>query len=110
MDAEMYKGMSALGEATPVIERGIALHKMIRSITMVGLQRCSLQAGAGWLVACSFDVPMLLRQRICLRLVFAATPARVAAPTPTPTTHHPPTRALLLHGRPWAARATSTSW
>ena len=34
MGAEMYTGMSALEEATPVIERGIALHKMIRAITM----------------------------------------------------------------------------
>ena len=28
MDAEMYTGMSALGEASPVVERGIALHKV----------------------------------------------------------------------------------
>jgi len=34
MDAEMYTGMSALAELTPVIERGFALHKMIRMVTM----------------------------------------------------------------------------
>jgi 1,4-alpha-glucan branching enzyme len=34
MDAEMYEGMSTFEEATPVIERGVALHKMIRLITM----------------------------------------------------------------------------
>jgi hypothetical protein len=30
MDAEMYTGMSTLGEATPVISRGIAMHKVGR--------------------------------------------------------------------------------
>ncbi|KZV21055.1 1,4-alpha-glucan-branching enzyme 1, chloroplastic/amyloplastic, partial [Dorcoceras hygrometricum] len=34
MDKEMYSGMSCLTEASPVIERGIALHKMIHFITM----------------------------------------------------------------------------
>ncbi|PON90456.1 Glycoside hydrolase [Trema orientale] len=34
MDKEMYSGMSSLTEATPTIERGIALHKMIHFITM----------------------------------------------------------------------------
>ncbi|KIZ01544.1 1,4-alpha-glucan branching enzyme [Monoraphidium neglectum] len=34
MDAEMYTGMSTLGEATPVISRGIAMHKLIRMVTM----------------------------------------------------------------------------
>lgn len=34
MDAEMYTGMSSLSEATPVIARGMALHKMIRMVTM----------------------------------------------------------------------------
>lgn len=34
MGPEMYTGMSALGTPTPVIERGIALHKMIRIVTM----------------------------------------------------------------------------
>ena len=38
----MYTGMSALQEQTPVIERGIALHKVIRGIT------CAL-GGEGWL-------------------------------------------------------------
>jgi 1,4-alpha-glucan branching enzyme len=32
-DAEMYTNMSTLSEFTPVIERGMALHKMIRLIT-----------------------------------------------------------------------------
>ncbi|XP_024020140.1 1,4-alpha-glucan-branching enzyme 1, chloroplastic/amyloplastic [Morus notabilis] len=34
MDKEMYSGMSCLTEASPTIERGIALHKMIHFITM----------------------------------------------------------------------------
>lgn len=34
MDQEMYTGMSCFTEASPVIERGIALHKMIHFITM----------------------------------------------------------------------------
>ncbi|KAL5557734.1 hypothetical protein UlMin_033945 [Ulmus minor] len=34
MDQEMYTGMSCLTEASPTIERGIALHKMIHFITM----------------------------------------------------------------------------
>ncbi|XP_042509524.1 1,4-alpha-glucan-branching enzyme-like isoform X2 [Macadamia integrifolia] len=34
MDKEMYSSMSCLMEASPVIERGIALHKMIHFITM----------------------------------------------------------------------------
>ncbi|CAI9763005.1 unnamed protein product [Fraxinus pennsylvanica] len=34
MDKEMYTGMSCLTDASPVIERGIALHKMIHFITM----------------------------------------------------------------------------
>eukprot|EP00879_Flechtneria_rotunda_P011602 GHRR01012119.1.p1 GENE.GHRR01012119.1~~GHRR01012119.1.p1 ORF type:complete len:733 (+),score=193.09 GHRR01012119.1:150-2348(+) len=33
-DAEMYTNMSTLNEATPVIDRGMSLHKMIRTITM----------------------------------------------------------------------------
>lgn len=36
MGAEMYSGMSALQEPNEVVERGIALHKMIRTVTMVG--------------------------------------------------------------------------
>ena len=32
-DAEMYTGMSKFGEQTPVVDRGIALHKMIRLLT-----------------------------------------------------------------------------
>ncbi|XP_059634373.1 1,4-alpha-glucan-branching enzyme 1, chloroplastic/amyloplastic-like isoform X2 [Cornus florida] len=35
MDKEMYSGMSSLVDASPAIERGIALHKMIHFITMV---------------------------------------------------------------------------
>ncbi|KNA05833.1 hypothetical protein SOVF_186640 [Spinacia oleracea] len=34
MDQEMYTGMSCLTEASPVVERGIAMHKMIHFITM----------------------------------------------------------------------------
>ncbi|KAL1814970.1 hypothetical protein ACET3Z_017544 [Daucus carota] len=34
MDQEMYSGMSALGPASPAIDRGIALHKMIHFISM----------------------------------------------------------------------------
>ncbi|KAL8172169.1 hypothetical protein V2J09_023973 [Rumex salicifolius] len=34
MDQGMYSGMSCLTEASPVIERGIALHKMIHFVTM----------------------------------------------------------------------------
>lgn len=34
MDREMYSGMSALVAASPTIDRGIALHKMIHFITM----------------------------------------------------------------------------
>ncbi|KAI5660912.1 hypothetical protein M9H77_20235 [Catharanthus roseus] len=34
MDKEMYSGMSCLTEASPVIERGIALQKMIHFLTM----------------------------------------------------------------------------
>lgn len=34
MDKDMYNGMSCLTEASPVVERGIALHKMIHFITM----------------------------------------------------------------------------
>lgn len=34
MDQEMYTGMSCLTEASPAVDRGIALHKMIHFITM----------------------------------------------------------------------------
>ena len=34
MDAEMYDGMSTFEEPTDVVSRGMALHKMIRMITM----------------------------------------------------------------------------
>ena len=33
MDKEMYTHMSVLSDLSPVIDRGIALHKMIRLIT-----------------------------------------------------------------------------
>ncbi|ODQ80896.1 glycoside hydrolase family 13 protein [Babjeviella inositovora NRRL Y-12698] len=33
MDAQMYTHMSVLSELTPVVDRGMALHKMIRGIT-----------------------------------------------------------------------------
>jgi 1,4-alpha-glucan branching enzyme len=42
MDAEMYTNMSELSPLTPVIDRGLALHKMIRLLTY-GL------GGEGWL-------------------------------------------------------------
>jgi hypothetical protein len=35
MGAEMYTGMSALDAPTPTVERGMSLHKMIRTITQV---------------------------------------------------------------------------
>lgn len=41
-DAEMYTNMSTLNEATAVTERGMALHKMIRMVTMT-------LGGEGWL-------------------------------------------------------------
>jgi len=34
MDKEMYTHMSVMSDSTPIIERGIALHKMIRLITL----------------------------------------------------------------------------
>lgn len=34
MDAEMYTGMSVLNPPTPVIDRGLALHKMIRLVVL----------------------------------------------------------------------------
>ncbi len=34
MGKDMYKGMSALSEETAIIARGMALHKVIRLITM----------------------------------------------------------------------------
>ncbi|PQM36693.1 1 4-alpha-glucan-branching enzyme 1 chloroplastic/amyloplastic isoform X2 [Prunus yedoensis var. nudiflora] len=34
MDREMYSGMSCLTDASPTIERGVALHKMIHFLTM----------------------------------------------------------------------------
>jgi 1,4-alpha-glucan branching enzyme len=33
MDADMYTSMSIVGHSNPVIERGLALHCMIRLIT-----------------------------------------------------------------------------
>ncbi|XP_003748235.1 1,4-alpha-glucan-branching enzyme isoform X2 [Galendromus occidentalis] len=42
MDAEMYTNMSILSPLTPIIDRGIALHKLIRLIT-------HSMAGEGWL-------------------------------------------------------------
>lgn len=35
MDAEMYTGMSVLSPPSVVVDRGMALHKMIRLITHV---------------------------------------------------------------------------
>ena len=34
MGAEIYTGMSTLQPETPVIARGMALHKLIRTVTM----------------------------------------------------------------------------
>ena len=42
MGAEMYDGMSALGEASPGVSRGVALHKLTRALTMA-------LGGDGWL-------------------------------------------------------------
>lgn len=39
MNAELYDGMSTFEEASPVIVRGMALHKMIHGLTMsLGVQ------------------------------------------------------------------------
>lgn len=40
MDQEMYSGMSAIGPASPTIDRGIALHK----VCLLVLVHCLLQA------------------------------------------------------------------
>ena len=37
MDKEMYTHMSVLTELTPIIERGLALHKMIRYCSPLSL-------------------------------------------------------------------------
>lgn len=42
MDAEMYTNMSVMSPLTPVIDRGLALHKMIRLLTFA-------LGGEGWL-------------------------------------------------------------
>ena len=42
MGPEMYTGMSALAAPSPVVERGCALHKMVRLVTMA-------LGGEGWL-------------------------------------------------------------
>ena len=42
MGAEMYTGMSTLQPETPVIARGISLHKIVRTLTMA-------LGGEGWL-------------------------------------------------------------
>lgn len=34
MNAELYDGMSTFEEASPVVVRGMALHKMIHGLTM----------------------------------------------------------------------------
>lgn len=41
-DAEMYTNMSTLNESTPVVDRGMAMHKLIRLVTMA-------LGGEGWL-------------------------------------------------------------
>lgn len=41
-DSEIYTHMSVLSERTPTVERGLALHKMIRLITYA-------LGGEGWL-------------------------------------------------------------
>lgn len=40
MDKEMYSGMSAIGPASPIIDRGIALHK----VCLLVLVHCLPQA------------------------------------------------------------------
>ena len=42
MGADMYTGMSALEEASPTVARGVALHKLLRALTMA-------LGGDGWL-------------------------------------------------------------
>lgn len=42
MGAEMYTGMSALQAETPGVARGMALHKIIRALTLA-------LGGEGWL-------------------------------------------------------------
>ena len=42
MGPEMYTGMSAVQKETPIIERGMALHKMARTLTLA-------LGGEGWL-------------------------------------------------------------
>jgi hypothetical protein len=41
MGAEMYEGMSNLQPPSPAIERGIALHKMIRAVSLMLLPLAS---------------------------------------------------------------------
>ena len=50
MGADMYTGMSALEEASPVVARGVALHKLLRALTMVTM-----------LEPCTIAVPLLIR-------------------------------------------------
>jgi hypothetical protein len=42
MGAEMYEGMSNLQPPSPAIERGIALHKMIRAVNLTALTQLRL--------------------------------------------------------------------
>ena len=49
MNAELYDGMSTFDEASDVIVRGMALHKMIHAVTMclgvILFRRCLLRPG-----------------------------------------------------------------
>ena len=101
MGAEMYTGMSALQEPTEVIQRGMALHKMIRAVTMV---RGVGAAGVGG------TPPRLLpaerHEGVRFSLAKASLSSLSLAPHRLPHTPHSPSHTL----RPWAVRATSTSW
>ncbi len=43
MDKEMYTGMTILQSPTPIVDRGMALHKLMRAITFaLGVCRMAL--------------------------------------------------------------------
>ena len=121
MGAEMYTGMSALDAPTPTVERGMSLHKMIRTITQVSNA-----------VQCS-TVQYSAARELLLWAVYwgsISAPLHSQAPASTAPSCWRPTRwlgfgrvLLLLQGarrvptclcllccRPWAVRPTSTSW
>ena len=78
MGAEMYTGMSALQDPSHVVERGIALHKMIRAVTMVGGCRCEWvfrAAGVGPRLTMNVDVVALHDQTLICALLPMLAPA-----------------------------------